>query len=727
VNYAIGSTSSRRSQHSVSFVLLAVAAVVALAFPACNSSSSTPGLGEGLGCHLNSDCVSGLFCALGACRAQCATAADCQAGGTCIDNGDVAVCQYASENNTPCDKESDCPAPLACAADYRCRNLCMTAADCNVLGITGRVCAMDANGVDFCAIPSEVNAAGVIDAPPPAGAPDTGVMEPLDATVGVVADGAPAANDVSSDTIVNQIPDATMTETSTMQESLDSGDASTATCSPACGYGMACSNGMCVACGASGAPCCVAPSTACGVNLSCGASGKCECGNPNEACCNGNTCQDQIACVTPDGGQTAMCSCGSTGATCCPSGDGGAPTCESSALTCAGIKCSCIKDVVRSYSTVIVQRFDGTFWEEYYPAAFAQVQWPSGGSASAMAVSGTTYETGQPPLQEVACGILEGGAVWCFPPSGSTSDSVYLGAGLGPSVTTSSPVQVVTSVGVSPTPLANAIQISGNVSGYGAIGNGGPAICAVISDGSIWCWGDNTDGLLGHGDTVANVSYARQVMANATTPFTGAVEVRVGPASACARKTDGSVWCWGDNSYAELGFVSTTTTNSPFPVQVSLLGAATHLGESPWLTFCAIIQDTSVVCWGENNDLQAGAPSAASNAVGPTSVLVAAGGAALQGVLDVAPDDSAAAMCASTTTSGLVCWGNAVQIQGGSRSLSPYPAVVYDPGTGAPVQGVNTPLAWGSNMTDLTYVNPYGLLVIAGAGATPASIQPPCP
>ena len=34
-------------------------------------------------CHENSDCSSGLVCALGACRTQCATSADCTSGWSC--------------------------------------------------------------------------------------------------------------------------------------------------------------------------------------------------------------------------------------------------------------------------------------------------------------------------------------------------------------------------------------------------------------------------------------------------------------------------------------------------------------------------------------------------------------------------------------------------------------------------------------------------------------------
>jgi hypothetical protein len=160
---------------------------VALVFPACTSSTAS----KTTGCSLNSDCATGLVCALGKCRSQCAEASDCPVpGSTCIDDGRNAVCESPTDRNTPCASEAQCPVPLACASDYRCRNLCLNDADCNVLGIAGRVCARDMNGVEYCADPSEV-ANGVITAPPPPGAPSTPVIEPDAATAAVAAAGLP--------------------------------------------------------------------------------------------------------------------------------------------------------------------------------------------------------------------------------------------------------------------------------------------------------------------------------------------------------------------------------------------------------------------------------------------------------------------------------------------------------------------------------------------------------
>jgi hypothetical protein len=167
-----------------------------IGFPAaCNS---TPAVNGESACSLNSDCAVGLACALGKCREPCTTAVDCPgAGASCVDDGRNAVCQSPEDKNTPCARPSDCPVPMACASDYRCRNLCFTDADCNVLGITGRMCAADANGVDYCADPSEV-ALGKIVATPPPGAPTTPVVEPAGLAASDTAAKAPGASAIAS-------------------------------------------------------------------------------------------------------------------------------------------------------------------------------------------------------------------------------------------------------------------------------------------------------------------------------------------------------------------------------------------------------------------------------------------------------------------------------------------------------------------------------------------------
>src|ERR1700742_847077 len=56
---------------------------VGLWVAACGSGTAT-GKGFAESCSLNSDCNDPLICALGKCRNQCVTSADCTAGASCV-------------------------------------------------------------------------------------------------------------------------------------------------------------------------------------------------------------------------------------------------------------------------------------------------------------------------------------------------------------------------------------------------------------------------------------------------------------------------------------------------------------------------------------------------------------------------------------------------------------------------------------------------------------------
>jgi hypothetical protein len=223
-------------------------------------------------------------------------------------------------------------------------------------------------------------------------------------------------------------------------------------------------------------------------------------------------------------------------------------------------------------------------------------------------------------------------------------------------------------------------------------------------------------------------------MVNSTTPFAGAVEVEVGAEAACARKSDGTVWCWGTNQLGELATAPGTLSSSLYPIQVQLLSSAAGLIHGPSYTFCAVMQDSSVVCWGADGFGQAGGPSKTSSST-PTSILTAAGGGNLTGVLDVAPSFPsidcpggypcpAAAVCANTTTMGLVCWGQVPPVAAASASPTAYPVPVYDPATSAPVPTLAIPLQ--GTISSLAFVNEYGQITL-NAGSRPYAYLPPCP
>ena len=174
-----------------------------------------------------------------------------------------------------------------------------------------------------------------------------------------------------------------------------------------------------------------------------------------------------------------------------------------------------------------------------------------------------------------ACALLSGGTVKCWGRNamgelgnGSTQDS-------------SIPVRV--------RKISNATAIS--AASYSA--------CARLSNGSVECWGANDHGLFGNGKMI-DVS---------TTPvrvsgISNASAISVGFFRACAVLSGGTVACWGDNQEGELGNGTAATGNSG-PVRVSGIRNATEVSVGD-VHSCALLSSGKVKCWGLNSYGQLG-------------------------------------------------------------------------------------------------------------------------
>ena len=90
--------------------------------------------------------------------------------------------------------------------------------------------------------------------------------------------------------------------------------------------------------------------------------------------------------------------------------------------------------------------------------------------------------------------------------------------------------------------------------------------CALKQGGDVWCWGRGDSGQLGYGKA-ENSGKNAPVRALLPGP---AKDVRCGPTSdgCCALLTDGSVYCWGANKKGELGVGITSVTPAPAPQRV---------------------------------------------------------------------------------------------------------------------------------------------------------------
>lgn len=165
--------------------------------------------------------------------------------------------------------------------------------------------------------------------------------------------------------------------------------------------------------------------------------------------------------------------------------------------------------------------------------------------------------------------------------------------------------------------------------------------------GQLYCWGNNTDGLLASGDAMETND--RVVVSG----MDDIVQVETGNTHNCARRSSGEVLCWGNNEFGQIGDGTDSGTGvdrrlSPTPVSglTDAIDIAAGAGHS-----CAIRDGGQVVCWGKNDVGQLG-----NGTTDPSNVPVDVPG------LDDAVQISIGLgehSCALRSTGDLVCWGRA--------------------------------------------------------------------
>ncbi|MCH7579086.1 MAG: hypothetical protein IIB22_02460 [Chloroflexi bacterium] len=111
------------------------------------------------------------------------------------------------------------------------------------------------------------------------------------------------------------------------------------------------------------------------------------------------------------------------------------------------------------------------------------------------------------------------------------------------------------------------VDVVGLSSGVAAIATGGGHTCVLTTTGGVKCWGDNIFGELGAATTercgpVNNPCSTTPVDVVGLTDVTA---VAAGVGHTCALTTEGSVMCWGYNTYGQLGDGSTPRYHHPTP------------------------------------------------------------------------------------------------------------------------------------------------------------------
>jgi alpha-tubulin suppressor-like RCC1 family protein len=192
------------------------------------------------------------------------------------------------------------------------------------------------------------------------------------------------------------------------------------------------------------------------------------------------------------------------------------------------------------------------------------------------------------------------------------------------------------------------VGVEGLGIGVVSVSAGATSACAVTtatgdggSGGAVYCWGGNTFGQLGDGSTT-----------NRTSPVlvtglgSGVTAVSVGVASACALLQGGTVECWGNNSFSQLGNGTGNPSLVPAPV-VGITDGATAIATG-WVSTCAVVSG-AVLCWGDNEYDELGNASVGESSTVPVPVT---------GIFSDATQVSVGESTACAVVAGrAMCWG----------------------------------------------------------------------
>ncbi|HEY3818286.1 MAG TPA: hypothetical protein VGL81_14000 [Polyangiaceae bacterium] len=175
------------------------------------------------------------------------------------------------------------------------------------------------------------------------------------------------------------------------------------------------------------------------------------------------------------------------------------------------------------------------------------------------------------------CAILFDGSLWCW---GDNDEGE-----LGLNDAYGSPNQ--------PVPVRVGMAVD-----WMAVSGGQGHTCGIRAPGTMWCWGRNNQYQLGLG-TVQPDQLRAPTQVGQLTDWTS---LDVGQDQACALRADGSLWCWGDGTNGNLAQPAAAL---PTPTQIGVDTDWATLSTDEFST-CAIKRDGVLYCWGRNVEGQLG-------------------------------------------------------------------------------------------------------------------------
>jgi alpha-tubulin suppressor-like RCC1 family protein len=202
----------------------------------------------------------------------------------------------------------------------------------------------------------------------------------------------------------------------------------------------------------------------------------------------------------------------------------------------------------------------------------------------------------------------------------------------------------------------------------GVICNEGFLDCSAVEPG---CETDSTSGAScgACGNVCATSCAVKDAQAFCNDP----IDIAAGFQHTCAVRKDGSVWCWGSNQYGEIGVPGPPLYPVPtlVPLPSKALKVSAGGGYSPVVAHtCVLLEDTTVMCWGNGMSGQLGGGNFASSGE-PEPVV------SLVNIVDIAAGGHHT--CAINDKADLFCWGSDTAGQlgnGPQQGNDPIPAPI---------------------------------------------------
>ncbi len=162
------------------------------------------------------------------------------------------------------------------------------------------------------------------------------------------------------------------------------------------------------------------------------------------------------------------------------------------------------------------------------------------------------------------------------------------------------------------------VAVSG-LSEVTAIAAGGDSL-ALLRNGTVMDWGYNGAGQLGNGSTTGPQTCDGSACSTTPVPvsgLSGVTDIAGGWIHSLALLSNGTVMAWGNNEHGHLG--NGTTSNSDVPVPVSGLSGVTAIAAGEYHSL-ALLSNGKVMAWGWNILWQLGSSAAEEDSLVPIPV-----------------------------------------------------------------------------------------------------------